>query len=694
MTESILALLVPALASALLHFAWQGALVWLLAMLALALLRDARPQARYAVACIALLACAALPTLHVLAAFVDVLRGASGWTPAVAAPAAGAGGLRLVDDVGAPAFAMPASLMPWIVAAWASGATLMSLRIAGGLVWWRALVRRTAPAPADWQARAAALAARIGLRRRFALRVAPDGDTPLAAGLLRPVVLLPAALLARMPVDLLEALLAHELAHLRRHDAAVALLQSAVEALLFYHPAVWSLSARIRHERELVADAIAADAVGSPRRVARALAALDRTHATPPAPRTTPHVAHAATGGQLMSRIEHLVLPARRGGAAAIVLPLAGLALAGVAAFAHARADQPAPRPAGTAAPATKAAPAAASAPAASVTPAATAAPAAAPAATREVRRHVYVSNRADDAEMPAPPTPPAPPASPVAAPAPAGTPAPAPAPAVAPPPPPAPPAPKRVARRDGDDGYALVREHQSGFAMSGNLDDVDEIRGARSAIDGDFIWVRRDGKAWVVRDAAAVKRAQAAWQPVRRIETEMQALEAKMQPHQRNMEAISGRMQKLGVAHTMDSPEMRRAQDAMTEVSARMQAVAAEHAVLARQRTVAAPADRAALDARLEASSQRQEALSREIEAHARTVEAAADAVARRAAPMEAMGRELEVASRPMALIGRDMEATGKRMEVAAKQAEATVDAVIDDAFARGLAQPAPNRQ
>jgi predicted nucleic acid-binding Zn-ribbon protein len=152
----------------------------------------------------------------------------------------------------------------------------------------------------------------------------------VSAGWWRPVVLLPTGLLARMPVDLIEALLAHELAHIRRHDYLVNLLQNAIEAVLFYHPVTWWLSHRIRVEREQIADQLAAEVVCAPRRLALALSELSDLQRTPLAPAL--HLMQAAQGGQLMSRIQQLVNPVRRTHPAArIAFPLLGLLAACIA---------------------------------------------------------------------------------------------------------------------------------------------------------------------------------------------------------------------------------------------------------------------------------------------------------------------------------------------------------------------------
>jgi serine-type D-Ala-D-Ala endopeptidase (penicillin-binding protein 7) len=267
---------------ALLNFVWQGAVVGAAAALLLALLRGASARWRYGVCAAGLGLCLALP----LAQCLDL-------SPTDA------------DFIGE----LPplAEEMPALVTAWALGTALMLGRLALGLAWVSRARQRSTPAPLEWQARLDAIARRLGLKRRVHLRLLPGLSSPIALGAFRPCVLLPAALLSRMPVDLLEALLAHELAHVRRWDYVANLLQSAVEALLFFHPVVWWLSARMRAERELVADEVSAELPGDRRRLALALHALSEI--APQATQQAPTLAMAAGGGDLLQRIERLLAP-------------------------------------------------------------------------------------------------------------------------------------------------------------------------------------------------------------------------------------------------------------------------------------------------------------------------------------------------------------------------------------------------
>jgi hypothetical protein len=124
---------------------------------------------------------------------------------------------------------------------------------------------------------------------------------PTVIGWLRPAILLPTCALTGLTPEQLEAVIAHEVAHIRRHDFLVNLLQTVVETLLFHHPVVWWLSHRIRTEREQCCDDLAVMVCGDALSYARALAQLEQLRAQAPTP------ALAASGGSLTSRVRRLV---------------------------------------------------------------------------------------------------------------------------------------------------------------------------------------------------------------------------------------------------------------------------------------------------------------------------------------------------------------------------------------------------
>ena len=153
---------------------------------------------------------------------------------------------------------------------------LLLARMAGG--WWH--VRRLhrialATASSRWQTACRRLAYRLGLPAAAHVVESALVDVPTVVGWLRPAILLPIAALASLSPAQVEAILAHELAHIRRHDYAVNVLQTIAETLLFYHPAVWWISKRIRAEREHCCDDIAVAVCGDPVGYAQALAELE-----------------------------------------------------------------------------------------------------------------------------------------------------------------------------------------------------------------------------------------------------------------------------------------------------------------------------------------------------------------------------------------------------------------------------------
>jgi beta-lactamase regulating signal transducer with metallopeptidase domain len=196
-----------------------------------------------------------------------------------------------------------APIIPILAAAWMCGVLVLSIRLLGGWCWlYRRLGRHARPAPSEWQWRLDALARPLGVAGRVRLLVSESVNDILALGWLRPAVLLPASALLRLSPEALEAILAHELAHIARRDFAVNLLQSAAEVLFFYHPAAWWLSGQIRELREYCCDDAAAAQCQSRASYAGALADLETLRAECP-----PQLAPAAKGASLMKRIQRLI---------------------------------------------------------------------------------------------------------------------------------------------------------------------------------------------------------------------------------------------------------------------------------------------------------------------------------------------------------------------------------------------------
>ncbi|HEX8326798.1 MAG TPA: M56 family metallopeptidase [Hymenobacter sp.] len=227
--------------------------------------------------------------------------------------------------------------LPLLVVAWLLGLLAMSLRLLGGLLYVQRLRRyRVRPLGEAWQARFAALAARSGVRRPVALLESALVQVPLVVGHVRPVILLPLGAVAGLPPAYLEAILAHELAHVLRRDYLVNLLQTVAEALFFYHPAVWFVANCVRTERENCCDDAATALVGGDAlRLARALTALAEWSQSAVVS-AAPRLALAAIGsrGALLDRVRRLVqrrpaAPTLAEGLMAGALVLGGLGLLG-----------------------------------------------------------------------------------------------------------------------------------------------------------------------------------------------------------------------------------------------------------------------------------------------------------------------------------------------------------------------------
>jgi uncharacterized protein (TIGR03435 family) len=324
----------------LLHFLWQGGIIaTIYGAVRLGGRRALGPNGRYAIACAALAAMAVVPVVTWF-----VLSGPAPDSTA-ATFAAPLSTLR-VDPPRAVSLALPGDLYPgisegvlsWVVAIWLVGATVFSLRLLGGwMLAERLRHRMTRPAPAEWQRTLDRFKDRLSISPPVRLLVSGVLQAPAAIGWLRPIVLVPAGALAGLPPAQMEALLVHELAHIRRRDYLVHIVQSAAEAILFYHPAVWWISGHVRAERELCCDDIAVSMTGDAVGYARALAEFDATRWVRP-------TVMAANNGPLAARIRRLLgqppAPDRISSSPASAAALLGLAIGGWVMLAQS-ADRP-----------------------------------------------------------------------------------------------------------------------------------------------------------------------------------------------------------------------------------------------------------------------------------------------------------------------------------------------------------------
>lgn len=304
---------VDAIGWALVAFTWQAALVGAVAGLTFWALSEIDAHWRYLVACCALLIMTAMPVVTATRAYrhyrqatatasaVAASQEIPAWTQGSNGNSAESRSVTLgsgntVSDSGSWN-----DFLPVMVLVWFAGVLVCSARLTGGWLLVRRMIRRGSPVTDELAASVSVLALRLHIIRPIRTLESALVNTPTVVGWLRPVILLPLSAIAGLTPEQLQAVIAHELAHVRRHDYAVNFLQRVSETLFFYHPAVWWVSGRIRLERERCADDLAVMACGDAALYAGALRDLEHAR------RNHPSLAMAATGGSLVARIGRLL---------------------------------------------------------------------------------------------------------------------------------------------------------------------------------------------------------------------------------------------------------------------------------------------------------------------------------------------------------------------------------------------------
>jgi HEAT repeat protein/beta-lactamase regulating signal transducer with metallopeptidase domain len=306
-----------ALGWALVHFLWQGAALALLLGATLALIRPTAARARYTISIITLAAMLVVPVATTLRLYQPAVSASSHTVPAAEPaselnPSPAPRALSSTTQSLPPFVSSPLlrdrlePILPWLVVVWVLGVLILSVRLGYGWMAARRLrTTGTREVSAPLQQVLARLAAQLRVTRPVRLLESLLVEVPAVIGWLRPVVLVPASALIGLTPQQLEVLLAHELAHVRRYDYLLNVIQCVIETLLFYHPAVWWVSRRIREEREHCCDDLVVRVCGDPHLYATALVGMERIRST------TPRLALAATGGggSLLKRVRRLILP-------------------------------------------------------------------------------------------------------------------------------------------------------------------------------------------------------------------------------------------------------------------------------------------------------------------------------------------------------------------------------------------------
>jgi beta-lactamase regulating signal transducer with metallopeptidase domain len=303
----------------LVHFVWQAAAIGLILAIILKLLHKSSANLRYTTACMALVLIVLMPAVTIKMVDVSVETSEPMKEAAVDLPKVGADAQAVVEipQVESPPAQVAVTprvplkdrfikavepALPYVVVGWFVGVFGLSLWHLGG---WRQLqrlrrqvIKQVTP---TLKAKLQQLSNMLGIQETVGLVESALVQVPTVVGHLKPVILLPASALTGLSSEQIEAILAHELAHIKRHDYLVNMLQTVVEILGFYHPVVWWVSHKIRVERENCCDDMAVSLCSDRVCYARALTTMEEIRAGQLG------LAVAASGGSLFNRIRRLL---------------------------------------------------------------------------------------------------------------------------------------------------------------------------------------------------------------------------------------------------------------------------------------------------------------------------------------------------------------------------------------------------
>ncbi len=307
---------IRALGWTLIHSLWQGALFSFLAGLALFILRKNSASLRYVIlyTCLLLIAASSAITFSALFNSMQKLEKISNEAVEInhmLAP-------YVTDFSMDPAGTFTGNsrnllkgiifftdqYLPIFVLLWFTGMLFFMLKTMGGLIYiQRIRYSKTWSTGPEWAKRLTQLANKMGIKKTVSLLESSIIKIPVVIGVLKPVILIPLGTISNVPPEQLEAILLHELAHIRRKDFLLNIIQTVLEAIFFYHPAVWWLSKNIRQEREHICDDMALSFQTESLTYIKALTTMEEMNFKPPV------LASALSGRkhQLLYRIRRMI---------------------------------------------------------------------------------------------------------------------------------------------------------------------------------------------------------------------------------------------------------------------------------------------------------------------------------------------------------------------------------------------------
>src|SRR5688572_15103827 len=305
--EWITTVFVKALGWTFTHSVWQALLALLVAYTLLTAMKKAKPAVRYNL----LLATASLFICGVVITFIYELTQNGGTGEGIGKNTSLQALLYNDSSAASPVILESKRIIDimqtyfnqylhYLVAVWFIIFCAKWLRLSLSLDYVNRISRfESAQANEEWQTLLIELKNKLGIIKPVKLLHSNIVKVPLASGFIKPIILVPAGMLMNMPAHLIESILLHELAHIRRGDYLVNILQSAIETIFFFNPFILKLSGLIREEREACCDAIAVDATKNKISYVQALVAFSEYATT-----STNMLAFSGSRNHLLQRVK------------------------------------------------------------------------------------------------------------------------------------------------------------------------------------------------------------------------------------------------------------------------------------------------------------------------------------------------------------------------------------------------------